>query len=42
MDFNETMKILKKILAMMDKIYHTIVGDDEDEDKDVEEKEEKE
>lgn len=35
MDIKETMNILMKILAMVDKIYHTIVGD-----ADVEEKEE--
>lgn len=35
MDFKETMSILMKILAMVDKIYHAVVKDaDEDEDKD--------
>ena len=33
MDFKETMNILLKILAMVDKIYHTVVKDAEDEDK---------
>ena len=37
MDFKETMKILMKILDMVDKIYHTIIGDE-----DVEEKKEEE
>ena len=37
MDFKENMKILMKILDMVDKIYHTIV-----ENADVEEKEEEE
>lgn len=30
MDFKEAMNILMKILAMVDKIYHTIVKDEED------------
>lgn len=30
MDFKETMSILMKILAMVDKIYHAIVKDAED------------
>lgn len=34
MDFKETMKILLKIMAMVDKIYHAIVKDAEDADKD--------
>ena len=37
MDIKDTMNILMKILAMVDKIYHTIIGDE-----DVEEKEEEE
>ena len=37
MDIKETMNILMKILAMVDEIYHTIIGD-----KDAEEKEEEE
>lgn len=42
MDVKETMKILMKILDMVDKIYHTIIGDKdvEEKDKDVEEKDE--
>lgn len=32
MDIKETMNILLKILAMVDKIYHTIVKDAEDAD----------
>ena len=31
MDFKETMNILLKILAMVDKIYHAVVKDAEDE-----------
>lgn len=34
MDFKETMSILLKILAMVDKIYHAVVKDAEDADKD--------
>lgn len=34
MDFKEAMNILLKILAMVDKIYHAVVKDAEDEDKD--------
>lgn len=34
MDFKETMNILRKIMAMVDKIYHAIVKDAEDADKD--------
>lgn len=30
MDFKETMKILLKIMAMVDKIYHAVVKDAED------------
>lgn len=30
MDFKETMSILMKILAMVDKIYHAVVQDAED------------
>lgn len=30
MDFKETMNILLKILAMVDKIYHAVVKDAED------------
>jgi hypothetical protein len=33
MDIKETMNILLKILDMVDKIYHTIIKDAEDEDK---------
>lgn len=33
MDFKETMNILMKILAMVDKIYHAVVKDTEDTDK---------
>lgn len=33
MDIKETMNILLKILAMVDKIYHAVVKDAEDEDK---------
>lgn len=41
MDFKETMNILMKILAMVDKIYHAIVKDAEDaEDADKDESEE--
>lgn len=32
MDFKETMKILMKIMAMVDKIYHAIIPDAEDAD----------
>lgn len=32
MDFKETMNILLKILAMVDKIYHAVVKDAEDEE----------
>lgn len=32
MDFKETMNILLKILAMVDKIYHAVVKDAEDAD----------
>lgn len=31
MDFKEAMNILMKILAMVDKIYHAVVQDAEDE-----------
>lgn len=34
MDFKETMNILLKILAMVDKIYHAVVKDAEDADED--------
>lgn len=34
MDFKETMKILMKILDMIDKIYHAVVKDAEDADED--------
>ena len=34
MDFKETMSILLKILAMVDKIYHAVVEDAEDADED--------
>lgn len=44
MDFKETMNILLKILAMVDKIYHAVVKDAEDaedaEDADKKESEE--
>jgi hypothetical protein len=44
MDFKETINILMKILAMVDKIYHAVVKDAEDaedaEDADKEEREE--
>lgn len=41
MDFKETMNILLKILAMVDKIYHAVVKDAEDaKDADEEESEE--
>lgn len=30
MDFKETMSVLMKILAMVDKIYHAVVNDAED------------
>lgn len=36
MDFKETMNILLKILAMVDKIYHTVVKDAEDLDENEE------
>lgn len=32
MDFNESMNIFLKILAMLDKIYHAIVKDEEEEE----------
>lgn len=41
MDFKETMNILMKILAMVDKIYHAVVKDAEDAE-DTDEKESKE
>lgn len=34
MDFKETMSILLKIMAMVDKIYHAVVKDAEDADED--------
>ena len=34
MDFKETMRMLRKILEMVDKIYHAVVKDAEDKDKD--------
>lgn len=34
MDFKETMSILLKIMAMVDKIYHAVVKDAEDANKD--------
>lgn len=34
MDFKEAMNVLMKILAMVDEIYHAIVKDKEDADKD--------
>lgn len=34
MDFKEAMNILLKILAMVDKIYHAVVKDAEDENED--------
>lgn len=40
MDFKETMRILMKILDMVDKIYHAVVKDAEDaEDADEDESE---
>lgn len=33
MDFKENMTILLKILAMVDKIYHAIVNDEEEAEK---------
>ena len=33
MDFNESMNIFLKILAMLDKIYHAIVKDEEESEK---------
>lgn len=42
MDFNESMNIFLKILAMLDKIYHAIVKNEEeteDKDKDKEKEE---
>lgn len=39
MDFKETMSILMKILAMVDKIYHAVVEDAEDTNEDEKEKE---
>lgn len=33
MDFKETMNVLLKILEMVDKIYHAVVKDAEDADK---------
>lgn len=40
MNFKETMSILKKILAMVDKIYHAVVKDEEDTDEDESEEQE--
>lgn len=40
MDFKETMKILLKILDMVDKIYHAVVKDAEDADEDESEEQE--
>lgn len=41
MDFKETMNLLLKIMAMVDKIYHAVVKDTEDaEDKKENESEE--
>lgn len=40
MDFKETMTILLKILAMVDKIYHAVVKDAEDAEDAEDEKEE--
>lgn len=36
MNFKETMDILLKILAMVDKIYHAVVKDPDDNDNDNE------
>lgn len=36
MDFKEAMNILLKILAMVDKIYHAVVKDAEDENENEE------
>lgn len=41
MDFKETMNILLKIMAMVDKIYHAVVKDAEDAE-DAEDKKENE
>lgn len=41
MDFKETMSVLLKILAMVDKIYHAVVNDAEENDAE-DEKESKE
>lgn len=41
MDFKETMNILLKIMAMVDKIYHAVVKDAEDTE-DTEDKKENE
>ena len=39
MDFKETMRILLKIMAMVDKIYHAVVKDAEDAEDAEDEKE---
>lgn len=39
MDFKETMSILRKIMAMVDKIYHAVVKDAEDANENENEKE---
>lgn len=40
MNFKESMDILLKILAMVDKIYHAVIKDADEDDKDADEKEE--
>nr|DAQ16781.1 MAG TPA: hypothetical protein [Microviridae sp.] len=40
MDFNESMNIFLKILAMLDKIYHAIVKEEEEPEKEEPEEEE--
>lgn len=40
MDFKESMTILLKILAMVDKIYHAIVNDADDAENDADDAEE--
>lgn len=40
MDFNESMNIFLKILAMLDKIYHAIVKEEEDTEEEETEEEE--
>ena len=42
MDFKETMSVLLKILAMVDKIYHAVVNDADDAEDAEDEKESEE